>query len=126
MPTIVATGPLTSDALAADLAACCGRERLAFYDAIAPIVEADSVARRRRPDAPPGAAFFLSRWGKGEGADYLNCPLDREQYQAFVERAARGRSRRRRAASRTCTTSRAACPSRSWPSAATTPCASAR
>lgn len=75
VPTIVATGPLTSDALAASIAAACGRERLAFYDAIAPIVEAESVG----PDA-----YFMSRWGKGEGTDYLNCPMDKEQYAAFI------------------------------------------
>ncbi len=85
VPTIVATGPLTSDALAADVARVCGRERLAFFDAIAPIVEADSVLVADGPDAPPGAAFFLSRWGKGEGTDYLNCPMDRAQYQVFLE-----------------------------------------
>jgi methylenetetrahydrofolate--tRNA-(uracil-5-)-methyltransferase len=76
VPTIVATGPLTSDALAASIAAACGRERLAFYDAIAPIVEADSIG----PDA-----YFMSRWGKGEGTDYLNCPMDKEQYEAFLD-----------------------------------------
>ena len=83
VPTIVATGPLTSDALALDIARVCGRERLAFFDAIAPIVEADSVLVADGPDAPAGAAYVLSRWGKGEGTDYLNCPVDREQYQAF-------------------------------------------
>lgn len=76
VPTLVCTGPLTSDALAASLAAACGRERLAFYDAIAPIVEADSVG----PDA-----YFMSRWGKGDGSDYLNCPMDKEQYAAFLD-----------------------------------------
>lgn len=84
VPTIIATGPLTSDALAADIAAACGRDRLAFYDAIAPIVEADSVLVAGAPDAPPGAAYLLSRWGKGDGKDYLNCPLDQQQYLAFV------------------------------------------
>ncbi|MCC7074916.1 MAG: methylenetetrahydrofolate--tRNA-(uracil(54)-C(5))-methyltransferase (FADH(2)-oxidizing) TrmFO [Deltaproteobacteria bacterium] len=84
VPTIVATGPLTGDALAAELARLCGSERLAFFDAIAPIVEADSVLVAEAPDAPPGAAFFLSRWGKGLGSDYLNCPLDKEQYLAFL------------------------------------------
>lgn len=84
VPTIVATGPLTSDALALDIARVCGRERLAFFDAIAPIVEADSVLVADGPDAPAGAAYFLSRWGKGEGTDYLNCPVDRAQYQAFL------------------------------------------
>ena len=72
---IVATGPLTSDALAAAIGEVAG-ERLAFYDAIAPIVSADSVDM--------GVAFFASRWGKGEG-DYLNLPLSREEYYAFVE-----------------------------------------
>lgn len=75
VPTIIATGPLTSDALAASIAAACGRERLAFYDAIAPIVEADSVG----PEA-----YFLSRWGKGEGTDYLNCAMDKPEYEAFL------------------------------------------
>jgi methylenetetrahydrofolate--tRNA-(uracil-5-)-methyltransferase len=72
---LVATGPLTSDALAAALAGVVG-DRLAFYDAIAPIVAAESV------DA--GVAFAASRYGKG-GADYLNLPLDEAQYVAFVE-----------------------------------------
>lgn len=74
--TVVATGPLTSDALSAEIAQLVG-ERLAFYDAIAPIVEADSIDENER--------FFESRWGKGDGADYLNCPMNKEQYQAFVE-----------------------------------------
>lgn len=85
VPTIVATGPLTSDALAADIARVCGKERLAFYDAIAPIVEADSVLVADHDGAPPDAAFYLSRWGKGEGTDYLNCPLDQARYRAFVQ-----------------------------------------
>jgi methylenetetrahydrofolate--tRNA-(uracil-5-)-methyltransferase len=72
---LVATGPLTSDALAAALAGVVG-DHLAFYDAIAPIVAAESV------DA--GVAFAASRYGKG-GADYLNLPLDEAQYVAFVE-----------------------------------------
>jgi methylenetetrahydrofolate--tRNA-(uracil-5-)-methyltransferase len=75
VPTIVATGPLTSEALAASIAKACGKERLAFYDAIAPIVEADSVG----PDA-----YFMSRWGKGDGTDYLNCPMTKEQYEEFL------------------------------------------
>ncbi len=73
--SIVATGPLTSDALAAPIAALAG-ERLAFYDAIAPIVAADSVDR--------SIAFFASRYGKGGGSDYLNLPLDRAEYEGFV------------------------------------------
>ncbi|MBI5494140.1 MAG: methylenetetrahydrofolate--tRNA-(uracil(54)-C(5))-methyltransferase (FADH(2)-oxidizing) TrmFO [Deltaproteobacteria bacterium] len=77
VPTVIATGPLTADALAADIRARVGRDALAFYDAIAPIVEADSIDR--------GQVFAASRWGKGESADYLNCPLTEEEYNAFVD-----------------------------------------
>jgi methylenetetrahydrofolate--tRNA-(uracil-5-)-methyltransferase len=76
-PTILATGPLTSDALSAEIQALLGDDGLAFYDAIAPIVSLDSVDL--------DMAFFQSRWGRGEGDDYLNCPMDRETYEAFVE-----------------------------------------
>ncbi|MGC4115791.1 MAG: methylenetetrahydrofolate--tRNA-(uracil(54)-C(5))-methyltransferase (FADH(2)-oxidizing) TrmFO [Myxococcales bacterium] len=75
-PAIVATGPLTSDALAAAIAELAG-DRLAFYDAIAPIISADSVDMT--------IAFKASRWGKGGGDDYLNLPLDKAQYEAFVQ-----------------------------------------
>jgi len=75
-PAVVATGPLTSDALAADIAALLGDDGLAFYDSIAPIVSFDSVDM--------DTAWFASRWGKGEGDDYLNCPLDQAQYGAFI------------------------------------------
>jgi methylenetetrahydrofolate--tRNA-(uracil-5-)-methyltransferase len=74
-PVIIASGPLTADALAARIAERTGREYLYFYDAIAPIVEADSIDQ--------GVVFRASRYDKG-GADYLNCPLDRDQYLAFV------------------------------------------
>jgi methylenetetrahydrofolate--tRNA-(uracil-5-)-methyltransferase len=83
VPTIVSTGPLTSDSLAASIAVACGRDRLAFYDAIAPIVEADSVTLDE--DEPDRGAYFMSRWGKGAGADYLNCPMDRDQYTLFLQ-----------------------------------------
>lgn len=73
---VLATGPLTSDALSTDLARLLGDEGLAFYDAIAPIVAHDSIDHDR--------VFAQSRWDKGEGADYLNCPMDREQYEAFI------------------------------------------
>jgi len=76
---IVATGPLTSGALAGELCRLTGSDRLYFYDAISPIVDAESV------DA--GIAFRASRYGKsldGSG-DYLNCPLDRGQYEALVD-----------------------------------------
>ena len=76
-PLIVATGPLTSDALAAELGALTGQTQLYFYDSIAPIVDADSIDR--------GKVFQQSRYGKGGSDDYLNCPLDEAQYQAFVE-----------------------------------------
>lgn len=73
--TVVATGPLTSKALTEALAPLLG-ERLYFYDAIAPIVSADSVDL--------AVAFRQSRWGRGFGDDYLNLPMDAAQYQAFV------------------------------------------
>ena len=75
-PCILATGPLTSEALAQDLVRAVGSERLAFYDALAPIVMGDSVDR--------SIAFDQSRYGKGGGADYLNLPFTREEYEAFV------------------------------------------
>ena len=81
-PCIVATGPLTSEALARSLAQAVGASQLAFYDAIAPIVAGDSVDSE--------VAFAQSRYGKGEGADYLNLPLTREQYEAFVDELLRG------------------------------------
>src|SRR5947209_8657795 len=76
-PCIVATGPLTSESLARSLAEAVGDSQLAFYDAIAPIVSGDSIDL--------SVAFAQSRYGKGEGADYLNLPLTREEYERFVE-----------------------------------------
>ena len=73
---IVSSGPLTSPALASEIAALVP-DRLSFYDAIAPIVAADSIDR--------SIAFEASRYGKGEGSDYLNLPLSREEYGAFVD-----------------------------------------
>jgi methylenetetrahydrofolate--tRNA-(uracil-5-)-methyltransferase len=88
-PVVLATGPLTGDALAADLARAVGRDQLAYYDAIAPIVSADSIDW--------GKVFKQSRYGKGaepvEGSGdgvaagdeaYVNCPFDEAQYRAFV------------------------------------------
>jgi methylenetetrahydrofolate--tRNA-(uracil-5-)-methyltransferase len=77
--TIIATGPLTSDALAEEIGRLTGSSRLFFYDSISPIVEADSVDQT--------IAFRASRYGKSlDGtADYLNCPFDRPQYEAFVD-----------------------------------------
>jgi methylenetetrahydrofolate--tRNA-(uracil-5-)-methyltransferase len=75
-PAIVATGPLTSDALSQDIARALGQDGLAFFDAIAPIVSHESLDLERM--------FFASRWGKGEGDDYLNAPMTREQYEEFI------------------------------------------
>ena len=72
---VLATGPLTSEAMSARLQEILGGEYLYFYDAIAPIVEADSLDL--------GKLFWQSRWGKGEGEDYLNAPMDGDQYLAF-------------------------------------------
>src|SRR3954465_2030662 len=81
-PGIIATGPLTSDALAAEIRRRLGVESLAFYDAIAPIVAYDSIDH--------DIVFRASRYGKetmegeGDGA-YLNCPMSREQYESFLD-----------------------------------------
>ncbi len=75
--TVVATGPLTSDALAEDISRLVNGQQLHFYDAAAPIVDAATIDMSR--------AFFASRYGKGEATDYLNCPMTREEYDAFYE-----------------------------------------
>lgn len=79
-PLLVATGPLTGDELASDIARRVGAEQLAYYDAIAPIVSADSIDWDQ--------VFMASRWDKGGSADdqraYVNCPLDRPAYERFV------------------------------------------
>ncbi|MBI3680209.1 MAG: methylenetetrahydrofolate--tRNA-(uracil(54)-C(5))-methyltransferase (FADH(2)-oxidizing) TrmFO [Acidobacteria bacterium] len=77
---IVATGPLTSDALAREIARITGSDRLFFYDSISPIVDAETI--------DTSIAFRASRYGKSidSSADYLNCPMDREQYERFVDR----------------------------------------
>jgi methylenetetrahydrofolate--tRNA-(uracil-5-)-methyltransferase len=76
---IVATGPLTSDALAADVARLTGSDRLFFYDSISPIVDAETV--------DTSIAFWASRYGKSSTGtdDYLNCPFNKEQYERFVD-----------------------------------------
>lgn len=76
VPAVLATGPLTSDALTGSIEQLLGDGGLAFYDSIAPIIAHDSIDL--------ATAYFASRWGKGDGDDYLNCPLDREQYAAFL------------------------------------------
>ena len=74
--TIIATGPLTSPALAEAIGTLTGEAYLAFFDAIAPIVHKESIDFDK--------AWFQSRYDKGEGADYINCPLDKNEYDAFV------------------------------------------
>lgn len=76
-PAVIATGPLTSDRLATALATRLGAASLAFYDSIAPIVSAESLDESR--------LYALSRWGKGGGDDYLNSPLERDDYEAFLD-----------------------------------------
>ena len=75
-PGIVATGPLTSEALAAAISARLGTTALAFYDAIAPIVNDESLDH--------SVLYKLSRYEKGDGDDYLNCPMSKDDYDAFI------------------------------------------
>ena len=75
--TIIATGPLTADGLAEAILAETGEDSLAFFDAIAPIVFHDSIDF--------DVAWMQSRYDKGDGADYINCPLDKDQYEAFID-----------------------------------------
>ena len=74
--TIVATGPLTSDDLALEIARLTGSERLFFYDSISPIVEADSIDRSK--------VYLAARYDKGT-ADYINCPMTKEEYDRFLD-----------------------------------------
>jgi len=74
--TILATGPLTSDALSRELQKLTGSDHLAFYDSISPIVDADSINMDR--------VYMAARWDKGT-ADYINCPMDRDEYDRFLD-----------------------------------------
>ncbi len=74
--TIVATGPLTSDALSREIQRITGSQHLAFYDSISPIVDAETIDMER--------VYFAARWDKGT-ADYINCPMNREEYDVFYE-----------------------------------------
>jgi methylenetetrahydrofolate--tRNA-(uracil-5-)-methyltransferase len=78
---IIASGPLTSDALAEKIAVLTGQEHLYFYDAIAPIIEADSIDREK--------VYAASRYDRG-GADYLNCPFEKDEYLTFVQALCEG------------------------------------
>jgi methylenetetrahydrofolate--tRNA-(uracil-5-)-methyltransferase len=73
--TIVASGPLTSDALSEEIARLTGAGHLAFYDSISPIVDAETIDM--------GRVYFAARWDKGT-ADYINCPMTREEYEIFL------------------------------------------
>ncbi len=75
-PVVIATGPLTSPALSQEIATLMGDEYLYFYDALSPIIDANTIDTSK--------AFFASRYGKGT-ADYLNCGMSREQYDAFLD-----------------------------------------
>jgi methylenetetrahydrofolate--tRNA-(uracil-5-)-methyltransferase len=74
--TILASGPLTSDALGAEIERLTGSGHLAFYDSISPIVDAETIDMER--------VYFAARWDKGT-ADYINCPMDREEYDRFLD-----------------------------------------
>jgi methylenetetrahydrofolate--tRNA-(uracil-5-)-methyltransferase len=74
-PAIVATGPLTATDLAQSIIAETGQDQLAFFDAIAPIVHRDSIDME--------ICWFQSRWNKGDGHDYINCPMSKDEYLAF-------------------------------------------
>lgn len=74
--TVLASGPLTSSPLAADLQRLTGADHLAFYDSIAPIVDASTIDMSR--------VYFAARWDKGT-ADYINCPFTREEYDRFID-----------------------------------------
>jgi methylenetetrahydrofolate--tRNA-(uracil-5-)-methyltransferase len=81
LPLVLATGPLTSDSMATSLSNLTGRQRLSFYDAIAPIVERDSLDM--------SIVYQKSRYDDGPG-DYLNCPMNRDQYRIFIEELQNG------------------------------------
>lgn len=78
-PTIIATGPLTSEALSAEIGALTGQDHLYFYDALSPIVEADTIDM--------SIAFKANRYDRGDTdeGDYINCPMNKEEYLAFVK-----------------------------------------
>ena len=119
---IVATGPLTSPALAQMVRDVGGEDDLAFFDAIAPIVHFDSIDMDR--------AWFQSRYDKstdgGDGKDYINCPMDKAQYDGFIEALLDGEKMSFREWEETPPISKGACRSRSWPRAGTRRFASGR
>lgn len=80
--TIIATGPLTSESLSHDIAKAIGNERLSFYDAIAPVIYKESIDFNK--------AWYQSRYDKGDKFDYINCPMDKAQYEEFVDELLKG------------------------------------
>ena len=76
-PAIVSTGPLTAASLAGAIQSETGQDALAFFDAIAPIVHRDSIDME--------ICWFQSRWNKGDGKDYINCPMNKDEYLAFID-----------------------------------------
>ena len=81
--TVIATGPLTSDALSLEIARLSGSDHLYFYDSISPIVDADSIDMSR--------VYLAARYGKGS-ADYINCPFTREEYDRFIDALVKAQS----------------------------------
>ena len=115
---ILATGPLTSEALSEAIGRLISTEYLSFFDAAAPIVEASSIDMEK--------VFFAARYGRGD-ADYINCPFDKEGYERFAAELAAAETVELKDFEREqFRSTRAVCPSRSWPAGAPTRCASAR
>ena len=117
IPTIVATGPLTSPALAEDIGTLTGEEYLYFYDAISPIVRASSIDMSR--------AFKANRYGRGadDNGDYINCPMTQEEYEGFVHALRNAETIELRTSNATIPTSlKVVCPLSNWRIAAKIPC----
>jgi methylenetetrahydrofolate--tRNA-(uracil-5-)-methyltransferase len=114
--TVVASGPLTSDALAEALRERVGEAFLGFYDAAAPVIDGESIDM--------DVAYRKGRYG--QAADYLNLPFTRERYERFIALLAEARSHTCRTSGRSSSSSRAACRSRSSRGAASTRRASVR
>ena len=112
--TVLATGPLTSEPLAEDLRQFTGRADCHFFDAASPIVHGDSIDL--------SVAFRASRYDKGD-ADYINCPMDKEQYLAFRQALLEAEQAELKDFDKNDATSlRAACRLRSWRVVVKTPC----
>ena len=114
--TIVATGPLTSDTLSQEILRLAGTQQLYFYDSISPIVEADSIDMSR--------VYLAARYDKGT-ADYINCPMTKEEYDSFLDALVEANSVDAKDWENL-TTLKAVCPLRRLPAGAEIRCASAR